>query len=169
MKLAVTAKATCISSAILSDCGLFRYLLTRTWDQALPVLVFIMLNPSGADAHMDDRTILKCMAFARLLGYGGIQVVNLFAFRATEPADLKAAGYPVGPLNDAHIRAACTGRDVICAWGANADKLARPRVVMKLLRACGVQPMALRVTAGGSPAHPLYLPLALKPVAFSLE
>ncbi len=164
MRLAYTGAVTCASSVVLSDCLRFRYELHRTWDVALPRLVFVMLNPSGADGWVNDRTIDKCMAFARLLGYGGIIVLNLFAFRATDPDDLRAAGYPVGPLNDAHIAAvAGRGHDVICAWGAGAAKLARPRAVMAILRAAGAKPMALRMTRGGAPGHPLYLPLTCRP------
>jgi hypothetical protein len=146
-----------LSNALISACGLFRYWLTRTWDPALPVLVFVMLNPSTADARLDDPTIRKCIEFARRMGYGGIVVVNLFAFRATNPKDLKAAGYQVGRDNDQYIKEACQGRDVVCAWGSNARGLARPSVVLALLRAWGVMPMALRLTDDGVPWHPLML------------
>jgi len=153
-----------IRTADISECGQFRYMLRRVWTTLLPPLVFVMLNPSTADGEVDDHTIRKCCEFARLLGFGGIVVVNLFAYRATKPAALKAAGYPVGPENDAWIRRAVAemvemgGSTVVCAWGANARRLARPREVLALLRGLGVKPMALQLTEDGIPNHPLMLP-----------
>lgn len=147
-------------TATLSNCGAYRYMLGRSWDQSLPVLAFVMLNPSTADADQDDPTIRKCIGFAKRLGFGAITVVNLYAFRATLPVDLKSAGYPVGPGNDDFIEIAVNdGADaVICAWGSNAKGLARPGEVVALLKRWGRKPMALRINAGGIPAHPLMLP-----------
>jgi len=85
--------------AVISPCGLYRYSLTRTWSAALP-LPFVMLNPSTADADIDDPTIRRCMAFARREHAGGIIVANVFAYRATSPADLWKATDPFGPWND---------------------------------------------------------------------
>lgn len=144
-------------SAVISPCGTFRYELRRTWDSLLPVLVFVMLNPSTADAEKDDATIRKCMGFAQRFGFGGIVVVNLFAYRARDPKDLKAAGFPVGPENDAAILRAIQGGQVICAWGANANRTPRPAYVVKMLQAAGVQPKCLAITGDGFPAHPLML------------
>jgi hypothetical protein len=156
--------------ATISDCGRFRYRLTREWDSALKPLVFIMLNPSTADAAEDDPTIRKCIGFATRLGFGGIEVFNLFAFRATKPADLRNAGYPIGPDNDSII----TGRleamqahergYVICAWGANARNLNRPRELASYLALAGVRLRALRLLADGIPEHPLMLPYSCTPV-----
>lgn len=148
--------------AIISECGTFRYWLRRQWDSALPTLAFIMLNPSTADADIDDPTIRKCIGFARRLGFGGIVVVNLFAFRATQPADLKRAGYPAGPENNQYIAmaagAANQGGRVVCAWGVNARKLSRPAEVLESLHRYGVTPHALKLTDDGVPWHPLMLP-----------
>ena len=88
--------------AVLSDCGTYRYRLWRKWGCGSPLL-FVMLNPSTADAEVDDATIRRCLGFADAHGFGELEVVNLYAYRATDPADLKRAGYPVGPDNDAHI------------------------------------------------------------------
>jgi hypothetical protein len=117
-----------------------------------------MLNPSKADASVDDPTIRKCMGFARRLGYDGIEVVNLFAYRATDPDDLKRAGYPVGPDNDAHIRAAAGGAAaVIAGWGSEAAEHPRTLDVYNMLaERCEV--FALRENKGGAPGHPLYIP-----------
>lgn len=146
--------------ALISDCGQFRYSLTRVWDNALPRVVFVMLNPSTADALVDDATIRRCIAFAKVLGFGSLQVVNLFAYRATDPRDLKAAGYPVGEVNDDWIIQACSEADtVVCAWGANARGMTRADEVLQLIRMWAWRsPVALSVTADGIPKHPLYLP-----------
>lgn len=152
-----------MNGAILSDCGKFRYRLWRYWDASKSPLVFVMLNPSTADANADDPTIRKCIGFAKRYNHGGIEVLNLYAYRATKPADLKKAGYPVGPENDAHIATvvqdhADAHSNVICAWGANAKGLSRPDAVLRLLRNLGVRPRALHFTNDGIPAHPLMLP-----------
>lgn len=147
-------------SAVISGCGQFRYHLSRNWtDEDAAILLFVMLNPSTADAETDDPTIRKCIGFADRLRYGAIEVVNLFAYRATDPRALKAAGYPVGPENDGCIAAAARrATDVVCAWGANARGLARPAAVLGLLQQCGVRPKYLHKTADGIPSHPLMLP-----------
>jgi len=145
--------------AVLSDCGRFRYILSRDWNGMLPRLCYVMLNPSTADASQDDPTIRKCIGFAERLGFGGFTVVNLYAYRATHPRDLRTAGYPVGPENNDFISIALDGTDaVVCAWGANARGLARPTEVLSLLRRRLLKPKALSLTAGGIPAHPLMLP-----------
>jgi hypothetical protein len=152
------------SYALISDDGLYRYALGRRWETSLDgpgAAVFVMLNPSTADAEQDDPTIRRCIGFAKALGCGGLHVVNLYAYRATKPADLWLAADPVGPDND-HIlgetfRAAVTDmRPVIAAWGANArpDRVAD---VKRLARSCGLTLRALGITKDGAPRHPLYL------------
>ena len=108
------------NGAELSDCGLYRYLLTRTWDAQCERVVFIGLNPSTADATEDDPTIRRIIGFARSWGYGGVDMLNLFAFRATDPSDLKAAVDPVGPKNDRYL-AEYTSRShaTVAAWGVH--------------------------------------------------
>lgn len=156
-----------VRTALMSPCGLFRLSLTRTWNAALPRLVFIMLNPSKADASVDDPTVRRCIGFAMALGYGSIEIVNLFAYRATNPIDLKRAGYPVGEGNDAAIlRAVSRAGGVICAWGANARALPRAAEVLELIE-LWCEPMALAWTADGVPKHPLYLPRGLQPAALT--
>jgi hypothetical protein len=161
------------SSAILSDCGRYRYRLSREWG-AGPHALFIMLNPSTADACADDPTIRRCMGFARSWGCGGIEVVNLFAFRATIPEDMIAADDPVGPDNMSHVQKAVeqvtTGilsewlrGPVVCAWGAQGRHMGQDETVLGWIEAAGVVPMALKTTKNGSPSHPLYLPGTLVP------
>ena len=147
-----------VRSAVLSDCGLYRYRLSRVWDAELPAAAFVMLNPSVADATQDDRTIRRCVGFARAWGCGGIDVVNLFAFRATKPAALKRVGFPVGPLNDDHIRlAARHAALVVAAWGANKVPVGRVAEVLAMLRASGKETHCLSVTKDGHPQHPLFV------------
>ena len=144
--------------AILSDCGTFRYRLWRRWSSGVKPVAFIMLNPSTADASEDDPTIRKCIGFATRIGQGAIEVVNLYAFRATKPADLKAGGYQRGPENFRHIVEACEGAHVtICAWGAHARGLSQPDMVLDVLRQKGIATHALAVTEDGIPRHPLML------------
>jgi hypothetical protein len=123
--------------------------------------MLVGLNPSTADAKRDDPTIRRCIGFARDWGFGGVWVLNLFAFRATEPADLKAADDPVGARNDQWLRrvARRCGRIVAC-WGNHGAFLGRSARVRAML---GDRLEVIRLNASGEPAHPLYLPKTLKP------
>ena len=153
--------------AIISPCGRYRYMLWRTWDDALPLLVYVMLNPSTADGELDDATIRVCMGRAKQMGYGGIIVVNLFAWRATSPADMKAAEDPVGPENDAWIRTVVLiNSDVIVAWGTHGTFKDRDKAVLRLLRKTKAKIRALRITKDGHPCHPLRIPYSEEPVEF---
>lgn len=156
--------------AIISECGKFRYLLSRTWNTDLQPLLFVMLNPSTADARVDDATIRRCVNFARAHGrFGGIEVVNLFAYRATDPTDLRRAGLPVGPENDAHISAAAARAGAVCAaWGATKDADDRIQVVGPLLRRAGHELLCLHITRSGYPGHPLYLASSKRLQPYSL-
>jgi len=152
-------------TALFSPCGRFRYRLGRRWSEG-PLVAFVLLNPSTADEEGDDPTIRRCIGFAQGHGFGGLEAVNLYAYRATNPADLRRAGYPVGPENDQHITAAVSGCErVVLAWGVHAGRLTRPAEVLRLLRDVGVSPYCLRITSSGHPEHPLRLPksCALRP------
>ncbi|WP_276200650.1 DUF1643 domain-containing protein [Chelatococcus sp. XZ-Ab1] len=144
-------------AALISPCGLYRYRLTRHWDPDKAPLTFVMLNPSTADAEVDDRTIRRCMGFAERERAGGIVVVNLYAYRATKPSALRSAADPRGPENDSHlmdaIRAA-TGRPIVCAWGTNGDGAS----FIRKAQAKGAELVALGITKRGHPRHPLYVP-----------
>lgn len=155
-------------TADLSPCGLYRYSLTRTWDDWKAAAVFVMLNPSTADASVDDPTILKCVKFAKRWGHGGIIVVNLFAFRATKPADMLPATDPVGAYNDWYIRWASEysrlmSAPIVCAWGTHGRHRDRDRQVLSIL---GDTARALRINKDGTPQHPLYIPDATDPVPY---
>ena len=145
-------------TALFSPCRTFRYRLGRRWSDG-PVLAFIMLNPSCADEHIDDPSVRRCIGFAQRLEYGGPEVVNLYAFLATEPAELRRAGYPVGPDNDQQITEAVhESSRVVAAWGVHSARLGRPKEVLGLLSRLGATPYCLRVTSSGHPEHPLRLP-----------
>ena len=150
------------TGAVLSDCGRYRYTLARGWDrtETLPILVWVMLNPSTADDTKNDPTIRRCITFADRWGYGGILVLNLFAARATNPADLTSFADPVGPQNDLWLFEATKRKDVICAWGASTLPRywrRRPAAVLERLRGDGAALHHLGLTKDGHPRHPLYL------------
>lgn len=148
-----------IKTATISECGKFRYTLGRRWSDGPKLLAFVMLNPSTADADQDDATIRRCIKFAQAHGYDALEVVNLFAYRATDPKDLRKAGWPAGPDNDVHIEAVARAANAVCvAWGANVAALERPQIVLPLLRKIGTPILCLRITRSGHPQHPLMLP-----------
>lgn len=151
--------------AIISPCGKYRYLLQRSWDAQLQAVCFIMLNPSTADANVDDPTIRRCLGFAKTLGFGQLEVCNLFGLRATDPLELKKHADPVGnPANDEQLLvSAKTCHLVICAWGTLGVLRSRNAEVLAMLRGAGIAPHALRISKHGHPTHPLYLPANLTP------
>ncbi len=156
------------SGAAFSRCRRWRYLLWRRWDAAKPVANFLMLNPSTADEFRLDPSCTRARVYAERWGYGGLIVTNIFAWRATDPDDMKAAKDPVGRANDAAIlRAAREAAIVVCAWGNHGKHLDRGDDVLVLLRKNAIRLSYLRKNqATGHPAHPLYLPGRLEPVAW---
>jgi hypothetical protein len=176
--------------AKISQCGRYRYKLWREWrgthdsknwrwleakDGAGSPLgeskacVFIMLNPSTADAEQDDPTIRRCVGFAKAWNYERLEVVNLFAYRATQPAVILAmdgAVDPIGPDNLEWVTGAVANAGIIiCAWGAHGSYLRHDETVLGW---CGTKAVhALGLTVDGSPRHPLYLPSSSKPTLFN--
>ena len=144
------------SGAVFSLCERYRYKLWRVWDPARPLgcVMFLMLNPSTATDAEDDPTIRRCIGYARSWGYGGLCVGNLFAYRATDPTELRRADHPVGPDNDRALRAMVAQCGlVVAAWGGHGTRYGwRVREVVALVR----QPLyCLRPLCAGHPAHPL--------------
>ena len=148
-------------SAEISPCGHYRYLLRRTWEAKAKPLLFVMLNPSTADAEIDDRTVGRCVGFAKREGHGAIEIVNLYAWRSRHPSELARATLdPVGPDNDAAIILARDRAEaIIVAWGSGFSTFglttARRDRVLSLL-----YPKPLRClghTKDGEPRHPLYI------------
>lgn len=165
-----------ISSAILSECGRYRYLLTRTWDSQKAPVTFLMVNPSKADASINDNSIKKCMTYARFWGAGGIVVVNLFAYRSTEPTKLRRIEHPesepkLRALNDWHILQAVQKSQVtIAAWGLNGTFKDRDVEVKQLIKEKANRSLHyLKLSKDGHPCHPLYLPADLKPKLWVLK
>ena len=153
------------STATLSHCRTYRYSLTREWGDGFSVL-FICLNPSTADETLDDPTIRRCISFAREWGGGRLHMANLFAFRATDPRDMKNASDPIGPENDKHLLAlAHDSALTIAAWGVHGTFGGRHNAVRRILPRLHY----LRLTKDGHPGHPLYLPKTLKPVAWKQD
>ena len=140
---------------ILSPCRTYRYALWREWFGGSGYAMFVGLNPSTADETNDDPTIRRCIGFAKAWGFSALCMTNLFAYRATKPADMKRATHPVGPDNDAHLLALAADAGVIvAAWGTNGTYQRRDMAVRAMLPAL----CCLRLTKAGHPEHPLYLP-----------
>lgn len=157
------------SSAVLSDDGVYRYSLTRRVGPGGRRACFVMLNPSTADATEDDPTIRRCKSFAAAMGCGWLDVVNLFAFRATKPADLPLAlSVRRGPENIEHQKAAVLGAHrVVCAWGANRHAKAEGTCFLNWLAAWEIEPFALGFTKSMAPRHPLFIPAVATPVSMT--
>jgi len=153
-----------IKGAVISKDQKYRYRLWRIWDEAKPLIVFVGLNPSTADAEVDDPTIRKCINYAAQWGYGGLYMLNLFAYRATDPKDLLAAIDPIGPQNNRHITNVIKVTDkTILAWGNLGKHKQRAAAVMQFFNS----PYCLKVNQSGSPSHPLYLRKSIIPILYS--
>lgn len=138
--------------------GPYRYRLRREWTGGLcATVLWIMLNPSTADAEVDDPTIRRCVGFSKEWGYGGLVVVNLFAFRATNPKHIPKGPSAIGPGNDDTIRAeAAKASMIVAAWGGNKAADRRGGHIAAMLDAYDVQ--CLGETKAEHPVHPLFLP-----------
>jgi hypothetical protein len=145
------------SNAYFSRDRRHRYWLSRTLTLNPGVVAFVGLNPSTADEHTDDPTVRRCIGFAMAWGYGRMLMLNLHAFRSTDPKGLYTADDPVGPENASLVLTLANAADnVICAWGANALHRDAAVIAERLAAIPGVGCFGL--TKGGHPKHPLYLP-----------
>lgn len=157
------------STAVYSDCERYRYSLTRVWDDAGRKVLFVMLNPSTATEVQNDPTVERCERRARTLGFGGFCVTNIFAWRDTDPRNMKAATDPIGPANDATILQGAVWADqVIAAWGTHGAHQDRGAEVAELLKGCGVPIVHLGLSKAGHPKHPLYLPYTQQPMVWDI-
>lgn len=156
--------------------GPYRYRLWRVWDPEKDRLLGVLLNPSVAGATWDagDTTVSKFVGFGRRLGFGGIEIVNLYAFRTTHPRVLLSAiqefgePYAIGPKNDETIIAACErSKTVIAAWGSQPFFKDRTEAMKKLLREHHPNVLCLGRTADGQPRHPSRLPYSAKLEVFT--
>lgn len=164
--------------ACFSDDEMYRYRLWRTWDASLPRLLWVLLNPSTADGETNDATVRACIGFTcewqrRLSGwqYGGIEIVNLFAFRSTSRSALRMAVAPIGPDNDRYIvEAAQRAPRVVVAWGEHGSYRQRVREVCALLKEYAPLPLyCLGKNSDGSPRHPLYVPYSTDPIPYQCD
>jgi hypothetical protein len=168
MKLITKGNAS--AGAIFSDCDRYRYRLWRVWDASLPRLCFVMLNPSRATHEILDPTVTRCQKRAQSLGYGGLEVVNIFALRSTDPKALYEVDDPVGKENITQIlRSVNACAIAICAWGTHGNHLDMGQIIKVYLGGVAQEKTHyLKLNADGSPAHPLYLPYSLKPVLWDV-
>ncbi len=159
-------KETIERTALISECGQYRYRLARSWNPVKPTVTFLMCNPSTADALVDDATIRKCIGFAVRWGFGSFEVTNLFALRSRDPQALIDHSSPAGPdymkhLYDALYRSTL----LVAAWGCEATLkkkpllAARPGAVIASIRSlCPDLPIdCLGHSKTGNPYHPLML------------
>ena len=148
------------SDAVFSRCRKYRYVLWRIWDESKPYAMFIGLNPSTADEVKNDPTVTRCINYSRLWEYGGLCMTNIFAYRAKDPKDMRAARDPIGKENDTWIvKSAKNAGVIVCVWGNHGQYLSRSREVLNLIR----QAYYLKMNKSGEPAHPLYLRRDLEP------
>jgi len=153
--------------AVYSDDEWHRFRLDVIWGPEKPIN-FIMLNPSTATEERDDPTVARCVTRARGLGAGGLIVTNLFAYRATDPRELKRLKIydSIGGGNHLFIMQAIKDSSlVVCGWGSHGGEIGL--IVRDWLRGAGVKLHVLKLTKEGAPAHPLYLGYDLKPVPWT--
>ncbi len=152
-------------SALFSPCGRYRYTLTRQFVFGKREQVcFVGLNPSTADAERDDPTIRRCRGYAFAWGFDRMVMLNLFAYRSTDPDALRLQEDPVGEDNDRHLRKVSRESELtVIAWGVRGDYLGRDQAVLPLLK----DPHYLKLTRDGHPQHPLYLKKGLRPKLYS--
>ena len=156
------------TGAEFSPCRTWRYALWREWG-AGPFVSFIGLNPSTADETVNDNTVSRCIKFAEYWGFNGMRMLNIFAFRATDPARMKRAKDPIGPDNDqAILRYLMDRRNrlIVACWGVHGSHMSRGwEVRKKLLEGWNLK--CFGTTKAGAPKHPLYLPSDAELVEFS--
>ncbi|MBR1088768.1 DUF1643 domain-containing protein [Bradyrhizobium manausense] len=160
-------------SAIISACGTYRYELRRIWNDSKPPCVLGMLNPSTADAEIDDPTITRCVRRAAASGFGSLIVWNLGAGRATDPKVWKQMRDPIGPQNSMHIRrilVECRERKglALVGWGAHGSHMGCAEIAIAIANEVGVILHCLGVTKDGQPKHPLYVGYSEQPVRWKL-
>jgi hypothetical protein len=144
-------------SADITPDGKYRYSLTRDWSnegEIVKTVVFVGLNPSTADAEIDDPTIRRCIGFAKTWGYNRLVMVNLFAYRATEPSEMKKAYSPEGLFNLTIVHEQSAAADLtVAAWGTHGTFCNNDQRYLR----CLTDPHHLGLSKHGHPKHPLYL------------
>ena len=152
------------SGAKFSLCKKYRYTLWRTWDLSKPKIMFLGLNPSTADEINNDPTVARCINYAKLWNYGGMYMMNIFAFRTTYPIELKKASEPIGLDNDYWINKISKSVDkCIAAWGNDGAFLDRSNDIKSNINNL----YCLKINHSGEPSHPLYLKSTLIPIKYN--
>ena len=159
-----------VPDAILDKDRKYRYTLKRQWGQRSDNFAnFVLLNPSTANESVDDPTVKACMKIAHNLGFDGIYITNLFAFRTKNPEILKRSKDPVGNQNNKYIEEyAHKAKLVIVAWGNYGNLLNRDGDVLKILSKTKI-PQCLAYTKLGYPKHPLYINRKIEPFKFKIS
>tara|TARA_R110002126_G_scaffold161549_12_gene309408 strand:+ start:3079 stop:3555 length:477 start_codon:yes stop_codon:yes gene_type:complete len=153
------------SDAVFSDCRKYRFALWRVWDEALPSVMFIGLNPSTADESANDPTLTRCIRYAQSWGYGGVCMANIFAFRATDPKVMMSVPDPVGADNDRWLLELSQSAGlVVAAWGNTGRYMGRSDHVRNLIPNLH----CLKLNKSGEPAHPLYQKTQIQPTLMIL-
>lgn len=164
------------SSAVIDETQTYRYVLKRIWGEGGKYITWVMLNPSIADAEIDDPTIRRCLSFSKTWGYDGMFVVNLFAYRSTSRDNLKSNknkivyGKPIiiGPDNDSYLwEYAAKAKLVMVAWGNDGALLDRDKQVVNTISSLDLY--CLGQSKNGHPKHPLYIKGNTKPAPFTLR
>ena len=153
--------------AVYSECETYRYTLRINWQEHGRRLLYIMLNPSKATELANDPTIERCERRARQLGYGNLEVVNLFGLRETHPEKLKKARRPEGSENlDFILSAAESADDILAAWGVHGSHRNQGNFILSALQKNGHPVLCLGQTKEALPRHPLYVSYKTKPPPF---
>jgi hypothetical protein len=161
-----------VSGAVISNCGRYRYTLKREWMTGIGTCLFVMLNPSTADASEDDPTIRRCIGFAQCWGYQQLAVGHLFAYRATDPLGLLdvTLDEAVGSENDDYLRDLSHGASlIVAAWGAHRLTAYRRAEVTEMFTESEADLVCLGTTKSGAPRHPLYVKGDTEPQPYRLH
>ena len=158
------------SVAVFSNCLQYRYRLWRIWDKELPTICYLMLNPSTADELENDATVERCQRRAISMGFGRMDIINLFALRSKDPSDLYASSNPTGGVDNdvAIMEAGSLAKMVVCGWGDHGLYSGRSMAVRRMLASAGIEVFALSVNASGEPRHPLYISYTSLPVPYRI-
>lgn len=162
-----------LRTAQISHDGKYRHTLQRVWDSNKPTVMFMMLNPSTADAEKDDPTIRRCINFAKSWGYGSLYVGNLYDYRSTDPRQLLLAEKPFSSFNESYLQDMAHNCDkVIAAWGNNhiVEVLKMKfKDYLPLKKEMRDKLYYLDLCKGGEcPKHPLYLKKELTPIKYKI-
>ena len=155
------------SGARFSPCGTWRYRLWREWDTSKPTMAWLMLNPSIANEERLDPTVTRCLKRAQAMGFGRLEILNLFSLVSTDPKGLYTCADPVGPENDtAILTVAKNAGMLVCAWSNHARHLGREAEVLEKLER--IPKYVLGLNKNGTPKHPLYISNSILPILWEL-